>query len=111
MGSRRNFNPFYPMLVVAGVVFCVTACGYGVMTVRKLRNPYEENPPAFIQWMDENGFQAMMIELAVLAVMCFAAMGTDSFWTRRSRFPDTEASNTSADPADPVASTPPEEST
>lgn len=108
MGVRSNFNPFYPMLVVTGVIFCITAFGYGVMTVRKLRNPHEENPPAFVQWMDENGFQAMMIELAVLAVACFAAMGTDSFWTRRARV-GVDVESASSESA--TRSPPPEEST
>ena len=89
------------MLVVAGVVFCVTACAYGVMTVRKLRNPYEADPPVFIQWMDEYGFQTMMIELVVLAFTCFAAMGTDSFWSRRSDQPAEESEQSRSDDVPP----------
>lgn len=79
---RKTFNPFYPLLVVAGVVFCITACAYGVMTVRKLRNPLEENPPHFIQWIDGNGFSLMMWELGGLAVLTVAAMAADSFATK-----------------------------
>lgn len=92
----KPFNPFYPMLVVAGVIFCVTACAYGVMTVRKLRNPLEENPPQFIQWMDDRGFSLMMWELGGLAVLTFAAMGIDTRTTAQpTRSPQSSAQPTS----------------
>ena len=39
MSLRQTFsNPFYFLLMVAGVIFCVTACAYGVMTVRGLHD-------------------------------------------------------------------------
>ena len=110
MSSKPNsFNPFYPLLVVAGIVFCITACAYGVMTVRKLRNPLEENPPAFIQWMDEQGMPVMMGELVGLAVLTFAAIGADSYWTSRNEQqakPDHLSSQT---PETPPTETPPTE--
>ncbi|MCA9179415.1 MAG: hypothetical protein KDB14_33390 [Planctomycetales bacterium] len=83
MPAKKPFNPFYPLLVVIGVVFCITACGYGVMTVRKLRNPYEQEPPSMIAWFDEHGFSAMLIELAALGGATFSAMATDGYWARR----------------------------
>ena len=37
MAERKSTNPFYGLLVVVGIVFTVTACAYGVMTVRGLK--------------------------------------------------------------------------
>ena len=99
--SRKPFNPFYPMLVIAGVIFCVTACAYGVMTVRKLRNPLEENPPQFIQWMDESGFSLMMWELGALALLTFAAMAADSYLLKHESPSQTRAADLSNKPPKP----------
>lgn len=79
----KGFNPFYSLLVVVGVVFAMTACAYGVMTVRKLRSPQQPDPHPLVEALDEHGFTVLMTELAVLATMTFAAMGTDSYWIRR----------------------------
>ncbi len=86
MGFRQTFsNPFYLLLVLAGIAFSLTACSYGVMTVRGLRvtTPTPANTEYFMSWMDEHGFPLMMVELAVLGVFCFLAMATDSFWEKR----------------------------
>ena len=83
----KAMNPFYPLLVVVGIVFCVTACAYGVMTVKGLRPEVATATSAAQQnmliWLDANGFKTMMIELAVLAVVTVAAIGTDEFWEKR----------------------------
>jgi hypothetical protein len=86
MGKRRPANPFYVLLVIAGVVFCVTASAYGVMTVKGLHPDIAAQQGAsgllLLAWLDEHGFRLLMGELAVLAVFTFAAIGTDDYWSR-----------------------------
>ena len=80
-------NPFYIVLLIAGVLFVVTACAYVVMTVkaRDTNASGQENPSSkrFVEIVDRYGFAALMIELGVLAGATFAAIGTDDYWTRR----------------------------
>jgi ketol-acid reductoisomerase len=83
-------NPFYPLLVIVGVVFCITACAYGVMTVKGLqpdaaRQAATESGQQMMQWLDVNGFKLMMIELSLLAVTTVSAIATDEFGERRQR--------------------------
>jgi hypothetical protein len=94
MATKRckRVNPFYLLLVVAGTLFTVTACAYGVMAVKQLHAsdfpvPGQARPMTlassdvgFVQFMDEHGVRLMLGELAVLGLACFAAMGTDRLW-------------------------------
>jgi hypothetical protein len=87
MHSNRNAtNPFYVLLVGVGILFVVTACAYGVMTVRMIEpvggDAEVGGPHDLMGFMDRHGFAALMVELAVLAVLTVAAIGTDSWWTR-----------------------------
>lgn len=85
---KKYVNPFYLLLVLAGVAFCVTACAYGVMTVRALRPDVAGDLDAvhpLVRFIDTHGFRTMAIEIAVLGVCTVAAIGTDEFWARRAR--------------------------
>lgn len=83
----KVFNPFYLLLLLAGGIFAVTACAYAVLMVRgidpALQNPAQQS--ALLRFMHENGFQALMVELAVLAVATIGAIGTDDYWARRTK--------------------------
>jgi len=85
--ASKPFNPFYALLVVVGVAFTVTACAYGVMTVRDLRATERTAPDApgepLMQAVRDHGFTFLMVELGLLAVTSVGAMATDDFWTRR----------------------------
>lgn len=86
--TSKFTNPFYPLLVVVGVVFCVTACAYGVMTVKGLqpdtaRQAATESGQQMMLWLDVNGFKLMMIELGLLAITTVSAIATDEFWERK----------------------------
>ena len=100
MGRRKPVNPFYVLLVIAGVVFCLTATAYGVMTVQGLHPEraaeQSEGGRHMLVWLDEHGAGLLMGELAVLAVFTFAAIGTDNFWSARIA-PDTRSESVRAE--------------
>lgn len=86
---KKRVNPFYVVLVLAGVAFVVTACAYGVMAVKQMHVSYvsieqAQADASFVGFMDEHGATVMLIELAILGVATFAAIGTDRFWTGES---------------------------
>jgi hypothetical protein len=89
VGRRRQAaiaNPFYALLVVAGIAFVVTACAYGVMAFRAV-SPHAPAAGAdhhpLLKFLDSHGAQLLIAEIAILAVATFAAIGTDDYWTRR----------------------------
>lgn len=84
--ATKNTNPFYSILLVVGVIFAITACAYGVMTVQLITPAQVSGGGAsggLVAFLDEHGMILMMAELAILAVITFAAIGTDDFWSRR----------------------------
>ena len=101
--KKKGFNPFYVLLVIVGTAFCLTACAYGLMAMRALRpershdahavagssgaadanSAARPGPHQLLAYMVRNGEKLLLIELAVLTVATFAAMGTDSYWIRR----------------------------
>lgn len=83
--TRAAANPFYVLLVAVGVLFVLTACAYGLMTLRGIE-PAESvagEPHQLMELMDRHGFTLLMVELSVLALATFAAIGTDHWWTAR----------------------------
>jgi hypothetical protein len=92
--SQKFANPFYSLLLVAGIAFALTATAYGVMAFRE-RNAYAplstesavaanvEHP--LLTWMSQYGETALMAELAILAVCTFAAIGTDDYWQQKTK--------------------------
>ena len=87
--SRKFANPFYGLLLVAGIAFAVTAIAYGVMAFRdrdmaaKNAGAPDEHP--LMAWMSEHGEQALLGELAALAVFTVGAIATDDYWQRRDK--------------------------
>lgn len=76
-------NPFYIVLVVAGMVFAITACAYGVMTFLAMQSSYADDERGLLAFLEEHGTVLLSVELAVLAAATFAAIGTDGYWDRR----------------------------
>lgn len=86
MPAKKTFNPFYVLLLPAGFVFAVTAFAYGFMAFQAVNAVRAEagahaGHPLF-RWLRLHGDETMLIELAVLAVLTFAAMATDRWWDR-----------------------------
>jgi hypothetical protein len=90
--SNKFANPFYALLLLAGIAFALTATAYGVMafrdrdaraaaTIVTSSGTAAEHP--LMAWMSRHGDAALMSELALLAVCTFAAIGTDDYWQRR----------------------------
>lgn len=84
---KEPTNPFYILLLVAGLLFFVTATAYFVMTLRADRfgrNARQGQPGnALMQFMDEHGGKLLTGELVVLGAFTFAAMASDGYWSRR----------------------------
>ena len=91
--SKKSANPFYVLLVLAGMLFAITATAYGVMAFREARpaekagatdastDATREHP--LMAWMNRHGEKALLMELTLLALCTFAAIGTDEYWQRR----------------------------
>jgi hypothetical protein len=83
VARRQAINPFYPLLVIAGVAFAVTAFAYGVMALKAISPADGDAKHPLLVFLDDHGMALMAVELGALAVTCFLAMGTDRFWSRR----------------------------
>lgn len=90
MRSKKSANPFYVLLVIAGMSFAITATAYVVLAFRESRPvatadsagiAIQEHP--LMVWMSRHGNATLLAELGFLAVFTFAAIGTDSYWQRR----------------------------
>lgn len=84
--SQTSRNPFYILLLIAGIAFGLTATAYGVMSFKAVRGQsIAQSGSGLLTYLDRYGAYTMAAELAVLAVACTAAMLTDDYWNRRSR--------------------------
>ena len=79
MPKRKPKNPVYVLLMIVGTAFALTATAYGVMTVR-LQRAVEASSGD--QFFDSYGMWIMGVELTLLTLLTFAAIGTDDYWTR-----------------------------
>lgn len=87
--SEKFANPFYGLLLAAGIVFALTAVCYGVMAFHDARPAVEAPAPQpdhpLLALMRTRGEVALIVELALLALFTVGAIGTDDFWQRRAR--------------------------
>lgn len=87
MSQKKPINPFYVVLVLAGVAFGLTALSYFIMAAMATYDPVSareamDREGGLLAAMDRFGVQLMRLELLVLAAATFLAIGTDRFWTR-----------------------------
>jgi hypothetical protein len=86
---KKSANPFYGLLIIAGIAFVVTATAYCVMAYREREVAKAAELPApkhpLMVWMKQHGEMALVAELAVLGIGTIGAIGTDDFWQRRAK--------------------------
>jgi len=86
--DQSGFNPFYGLLILAGVAFCITACAYGVMVFLETQPSAADRGAAghpLLEFLARHGVKLLTVELVVLGVATFGAIGTDGYWTRRGK--------------------------
>ncbi len=82
--TKKWKNPFYTLLIPAGVAFCITGFAYGFMAFQQVNagrvgaSLNAEHP--LNAWLDAHGTTAILIELAILAVLTVGAIATDDWW-------------------------------
>lgn len=85
----KAFNPFYALLVLLGVTFCLTASAYGVMAFRAIQpgDVAASSPPGrgLLEFMDREGPRLMAAQLVLLGLSTVGAIATDQFWTRHAQ--------------------------
>jgi len=93
--NRKPINPFYLLLLLAGIAFGITACAYGNMTVRQKHSGrsaagykyFEEKPtgpPAnFNELVDRYGATAMIWEIVLLGIGTVGAIAYDQHLDKR----------------------------
>jgi hypothetical protein len=80
MTEREPRNPFYFLLLVAGVLFAVTAVAYAVLPVLEERAIAAGQPPPpspFRQALRDDGWLWLIIELAALVLFGILSMALD----------------------------------
>jgi hypothetical protein len=92
MQSPQVVNPFYRALLAVGVVFAISACAYGVMTVRGL-DPRLADEQGLMGLMNQHGLTILVVELVLLGILTVAAIGSDDFWRRRAEARSRESGN------------------
>jgi hypothetical protein len=85
MPARKLRNPFYLLLMLVGTVFVVTAFAYGLMAFQAVNGSEADVARTaghpLMMWLRAHGSTALLAELGMLAVLTFAAIGTDSWWS------------------------------
>jgi hypothetical protein len=103
---KEPVNPFYVLLVIVGVVFVITSCGYGLMAWRAMRpevsraaTDHREGETAgvagreghpLMRFLDRHGVEVLSGELIVLGAATFGAMWLDGLRTRRAAASQTQ---------------------
>jgi len=82
MPAKKTVNLFYVLVLLAGCAFAITACAYGVMTVRHLnrgRMAQTSVDDRFSQLLEKQGPKIMLIELLLLGVGTVGVVALDQY--------------------------------
>jgi uncharacterized membrane protein YphA (DoxX/SURF4 family) len=89
--QKQSFNPYYAALIVIGVAFTITACGYALMMLRATRPVRADSAEAasmleetgLMRLLDERGMEIMGVEVLLLAMATAGAIGLDQWRGKR----------------------------
>lgn len=83
--EKKAINPFYVLLIILGIIFAITTCAYGVMTVKMstAAGISANSGGGLLPLLSQHGLTILLVELVLLAVATFAAIGTDDYWQKR----------------------------
>jgi hypothetical protein len=74
-------NPFYMLLLLAGLVFVVTALGYAVLPIVEQKATEAGSPPppatGFRKALKQDGWKWLLYQVAAIAVLSLLSMGLD----------------------------------
>ena len=77
---KQPINPFYVLSAVLGVLFTLTACGYGVLMLRTNRGMAQATEPhPFLNLLDRHGMAILGVEVVLVAVFAVAAIWLDHY--------------------------------
>jgi len=82
MPTAEPRNPFYLLLLITGVVLCVTALAIAVVPVleQKVEAAGQELPPSpFRVALRHDGWKWLLLEVGVLIFLGLASMGLDHY--------------------------------
>lgn len=72
---------------MVGAVFVVTAFAYSLVTYAAIHGHFASSSPLadhpLCRILDRNGSTLLQVELGLVGLLAFAAMGTDRFWENR----------------------------
>ena len=80
MSESEPRNPFYFLLLLASLVFVLTALAYGIIPVmeQKAAAAGQPAPPSpFLDALHDHGGQWLLYELGAMAILGFLSMGLD----------------------------------
>jgi hypothetical protein len=82
MARHEEFNPFYCLVLLTGVLFVLTALAYVVSMIVSpgAISPVAPGTPAaspLAQWLNQHGGRTLLWEAGALAVAAVLAMGLD----------------------------------
>jgi hypothetical protein len=83
---KEPINPFYVLTAIFGVLFTITACGYGLLMLRSNRaaaSPTPEPIHPLMNLLDLHGMQMLSVEVGLLAVVSVAAIWLDHYRGKR----------------------------
>ena len=91
---KSGTNPFYVLLVVVGILFVINVFAFYLMTYQVSQpslgaaelngSEFNRDHPLWT-FLDAHGETMLWYELAALAVLTFAAIGTDEYWSHRAK--------------------------
>jgi len=81
--KTKRINPFYPLLILVGIIFFISATSYGVMAIRETSGTETTaNQTGLLEFMNQYGDWLLIIEVLLLGFLTVAAIGTDEIGGR-----------------------------